>query len=167
MPTGCIKEHPSLSWLEFNLLLKTVNLDDEIGNLFVVDIEFYEKRATECEYMYNEILSPIIEKQKVFEVYHILELVQKTLDGMPKTYRGTKRSHATMFPKRFIPLYLEDLSFLIKRCCWRIRKIYTHYRFEQVLFKRGFVLMNQISRQNAKNAMKKTFLNLSTMLILD
>ena len=72
MPTGCIKEHPSPSWLEFNLLLKTVNLDDEIGNLFVVDIEFYEKRATECKYMYNEILSPIIEKQKVLEVYHIL-----------------------------------------------------------------------------------------------
>ena len=76
---------------------------------------------------------------------------------MPKTYRGTKRSHATMFPKKFVPLYLEDLSFLIKRCCWRITKIYTHCRFEQVRFKRDFVLMNQMSRQNAKNAMKKTF----------
>ena len=49
MPTCCIKEHPSVSWLEFNLLLKTVDLDDEIGHLFIVDIEFDEKRATECE----------------------------------------------------------------------------------------------------------------------
>ena len=35
MPTGCI------------LLLKTVELDDKIGHLFVVDIEFDEERATE------------------------------------------------------------------------------------------------------------------------
>ena len=42
--------------------------------------------------MYNEILPPIIEKQKILEgnelsVYQLLELLQKTLDGMPKTYR--------------------------------------------------------------------------------
>ena len=62
MPTGYIKEHLSPSWLKFNRLLETVDLDDEIGHLFVVDIEFDEKSATECEYMYNEILPPIIEK---------------------------------------------------------------------------------------------------------
>ena len=69
MPTGYIKEHPSPSWLEFNLLLETVNLDDKIGHLFVVDIKFDEKRATEREYMYNEIMLPIIEKQKLLEAY--------------------------------------------------------------------------------------------------
>ena len=52
MPTGCIKKH-SLSWLKFSLLLKTIDLDNKIGRLFVVDIEFDEKRATECEYMHN------------------------------------------------------------------------------------------------------------------
>ena len=49
MPTGCIKEPPSPSWLKFNLLLKTVNLDDTIEHLFVVNIEFDEERATERE----------------------------------------------------------------------------------------------------------------------
>ena len=39
-------------------------------------------------------------------------------------------------------------------------KIYTHYTFEQALFKRDFVLMNQKSRQNAKNAIKKDFFKL-------
>ena len=39
-----------------------------MGHLFVVDIEFYEKRASEREYMYNEILTPIIEKQEVLEM---------------------------------------------------------------------------------------------------
>ena len=69
MPAGYIKEHPSSSLLEFNLLLETVNLDDKIGHLFVVDIKFDEKRATEREYMYNEIMLPIIEKQKLLEAY--------------------------------------------------------------------------------------------------
>ena len=41
MPTGCIKEHPSsCSMLEFKLLLETVSLDNRIGHLYVVDIEF-------------------------------------------------------------------------------------------------------------------------------
>ena len=65
-----------------------------------------------------------------------------------------------MFPKKFIQLYLEDLSFLIKRCYWRLTKIYTHYTFEQARFKRDFVLMNQKSRQIAKNAIEKDFFKL-------
>ena len=77
IPTGCIKEHPSPSWLKFNLLLETVDLDDKIGHLFFADIEFDEKRATERGYMYNEILTPIIEKQKFLDanersVYQLL-----------------------------------------------------------------------------------------------
>ena len=46
MPTGCIKENPSPSWLEFNLLVETVDLDDEIRHLFVADIKFDKTRAT-------------------------------------------------------------------------------------------------------------------------
>ena len=121
MPTGFIKEQPAPSWLKFNLLLETVDLDDEIGHLFVVNIEFDEKRATEREYMYNEILTPIIEKQKILEpnersVYQLLELFDKTNDDKPKSYHCTKKSHVTMFLKKFILLYLEDLKFLITRC---------------------------------------------------
>ena len=62
-----------------------------------LDIEFDEKRATECEYMYNEIMPHIIEKQKILEanerlVYQFLELLQKRLDDVPKTYRCPKKS---------------------------------------------------------------------------
>ena len=83
MPTSCIKKHAPPSWLKFNLLLKTVDLNDEIGHLFVVDIEFDEKRAAEREYMYNEILTPVTEKQKILEaneqsLYQLLELFDKT-----------------------------------------------------------------------------------------
>ena len=48
-PTDYIKEHPSPSWLEFNLLLETVDLDDKTGHLFVVNIEFDENEASEGE----------------------------------------------------------------------------------------------------------------------
>ena len=64
MPTGCIKQNSSPSWLEFNLLLEKMSLDNPIGHLFVVDIEFDEKNVTKKQYMYNEIFPPIIEKQK-------------------------------------------------------------------------------------------------------
>ena len=57
VPAGCVKEHLEPSWLQFNLLLETFHLDNKIGYLFVVDIDFDKKRATEPEYMYNEILS--------------------------------------------------------------------------------------------------------------
>ena len=65
MLTGCIKENNSPTWLEFNLLLEKVSLEDRIGHLSVVNIELDEKNATRKQYMYNEIFSPIIEKQKI------------------------------------------------------------------------------------------------------
>ena len=67
MSTGCIKQNNSPSWLEFNLLLEKVSLEDSIGHLFVVDIEFDEKNVSKRQYMYNEIFSPIIEKQKILD----------------------------------------------------------------------------------------------------
>ena len=67
MPTGCMKENNSPSLLEFNLLLEKVSLEDPIGHLFIVDIEFDEKNATKKQYMYNEIFPPIIEKQKILD----------------------------------------------------------------------------------------------------
>ena len=69
MPTGCIKQNNSTSWLEFNLLLEKVSLEDSIAlrHLCVVDIEFDEKNASKRQYMYNEIFPPIIEKQKILD----------------------------------------------------------------------------------------------------
>ena len=53
--------------LRFNLLLETVNLDDPIGHLFVVDIAFKEANARKQQLLHNEIMPPIIEKQKILE----------------------------------------------------------------------------------------------------
>ena len=61
-----------------------------------------------------------------------------------------------MFWKKFILLYLEDLKLLITRCYWRVTKIYySYYTFKQARFRSRFVLRNDKSRQNVKNAIKK------------
>ena len=164
MPTGCIKQNNSPSWLEFNLLFEKVSLDDSIGHLFNVDIEFDEQNATKRQYMYNEIFPPIIEKQKTLVVnerslFQFLELFDQR-EGKSKSYRCTAKSHATMFPKTCIPLYVEDLRFLIKRAGWIVTKLYSHFTFVQDAFKKEFVLMNQKLRQNAKNDIEKNFYKL-------
>ena len=41
-----------------------------------------------------------------------------------------------------------------------VTKIYSHFEFEQDAFKKEFVLMNQTSRQNAKNNIEKDFFKL-------
>ena len=56
LPTGCIKENKNLSWVDFNILIESVDLTDKIGHLFVVDI-FYAKNANEKQLLYNEIFS--------------------------------------------------------------------------------------------------------------
>ena len=76
--------------------------------MFVVDIVFDSKNATEKELAYNEIYLPRIEKQKIIDpyersVYQLLEqYVEGTIDN-PLAYRATKKSHATMMKKNFSP----------------------------------------------------------------
>ena len=43
LPTGCIKDNSDLSWKTFNRLLESVSLEDRIGRLYIVDIEFDTK----------------------------------------------------------------------------------------------------------------------------
>ena len=165
MPTGCIKENNSPSWLKFNLLLETVTLEDKIGHLFIVDIEFDVENADERKYLYNEFFPPIIEKQTKIDVndrshFQLLELFAQTEDEKSKSYRVTAKSHATLFPKKCIPLYIKDLQFLIKRAGWIVTKLYSHFTFEQDTIKKDFVLMNQYARQNAKNDIEKNFYKL-------
>ena len=104
--------------------------------------------------MYNDIFPPIIEKRKTLDanerlLHQLLELFDKNSEGKPKSYRCTAKSHATMFPKKFIQL-CENLRFLIKGAGRIVTKLYSHFTFEQDCFKKEFVLMNQKSRQCKK-----------------
>ena len=69
LPTGCIKGSDDISWETFNSLLESVSFEDTISHLYIVDIEFDFKDATEREFAYNYIYPPIIEKQRIIDAY--------------------------------------------------------------------------------------------------
>ena len=69
MPTGCIKNNLDISWKTFNHLLETVDLDDKIGLLFIVEITSDYENASPRQRAYNEIYPPIIKKQKIIHIH--------------------------------------------------------------------------------------------------
>ena len=79
LPTGCIKDNSYISWQTFNFLLESVSFEDKIGHLYIVDIEFDYKNATEKEFANNEIYPPIIEKQKQIDPCErsVLEMLEQ------------------------------------------------------------------------------------------
>ena len=149
LPTGCIKDNDDISWETFNFLLENVSFEDTIGHLYIVDIEFDTKNATDRAFAYNEIYPPIIEKQRIIDPCEssIFQLVEQFIRGEndPKAYRSTAKTHANLFKKKVLPMYLEDLAFCIRTR--KVTKIHSHITFEQARFKQKFILMNQKSRQ--------------------
>ena len=80
--------------------------------------------------------------------------------GILNACKATAKTYSTMDKKIFIPLYDKHLHFLIKRCGWLVTKFYLDFTFDQAMFKKYFVVMNQISRQNAKTSVEKDFYKL-------
>ena len=100
LPTGCIKDNPDISWKTFNILLESVSLEDKIGHLYIVHIEFDKKNATEKILIYNEIYPPITEKQKTIDpcersTYQLLEQFVKGKKGLPG-YKKSAKAHANL-----------------------------------------------------------------------
>ena len=65
LPTGLVKQDPDITWRTFNLLLERVSLEDSIGYLFIVDIEFDYYNASAKQRVYNEIYPSTIGKETV------------------------------------------------------------------------------------------------------
>ena len=65
---GFIKRQEKLLILkQFNMLLEKLDLDNQIGHLFVVDIEFNAVEATAKTLRYNQIYTPVFEKDKIVD----------------------------------------------------------------------------------------------------
>ena len=79
---------------------------------------------------------------------------------MPKNYKAFPKAQATLLRKRNIPMYFEELKFVIYRCDWKVTKLHRHYYFEQERFKKDFILMNQKARQESKNKIENNFCKL-------
>ena len=76
------------------------------------------------------------------------------------SFRFNSKTHSTLKEKKPIPLYAEDLHFLITRAGWLVTHIYQHFTFEQSKFEKDFVVMNQKSRQKATSSGEKDFYKL-------
>lgn len=138
--------------------LKNVDLEDKIGHLFIVDIEFDAENATEKELMYNEILPPIIEKENILEaneplVYQLLELFSKTTQNKPKSYRWRLPRRFEIFNKKML---LESYKNLLALYLWAIA-------FE----KRIYIDESKVDTKHKKYSQKGPIQNRWTMLILD
>ena len=63
LPYGCIKKQEKLpNFTELEQLLKSITLEDKIGHLFTVDIEFFDVNPKTL--LFNEVFPPIFEKHK-------------------------------------------------------------------------------------------------------
>ena len=80
--------------------------------------------------------------------------------GTLNSYNTTTKTYSTIEKEIFIPLYAEHLNFLVTRCGWKRTISYDYYTFEQSKFKRHFVIMNQVARENAKSSVEKEFYKL-------
>ena len=93
-------------------------------------------------------------------VFQLLDAMRLNEKGLINSYKTTVKTHATMDKKFNILLYAEHLHFLLSKCDWYVRNVRGHYTFEQSKFKNDFVIMNQVSRQNATTDVKRDFFKL-------
>ena len=89
LPTGCIKQNSDISWRTFNLLIQNLSLDNNIGHLYVVDIEFDHTKATENQIVNNKIYPPIIEKQQ------IIDSCERSVHQLLEQYSATEKRKST------------------------------------------------------------------------
>ena len=159
------KNLPTLE--ELAVLLENITLEDKLGHLFVVDIEFAD--INEKTLLFNEIYPPIFEKNKKIEPYERSCTQIMTREAIKKNKKKedtlyslpfNSKTHATLNKKFLIPLYAEDLYFLTTRAGWKVTTIYDHYTFKQDTFKKDFVVMNQNTRKTAKTKVEKDFYKL-------
>ena len=93
-------------------------------------------------------------------MFQLFDAIRLKDNSTRNNYKCTAKTHSTMDKKFLIPLYAEHLKFLMERCFWKVTKIYQHFTFQQEMFKKGFVVSNQVARQNAKMSMEKNFYKL-------
>ena len=72
----------------------------------------------------------------------------------------TSKTHFTLKEKKIIPLYAEDLHFLVTRAGWLVTHIYERYTYEQSKFKKDFIVTNQKAKQKAISSVEKDFYKL-------
>ena len=116
LPTGSIKRKKMPTMREFDLIIQGISGEDKIGHLFVVDVHFDQKNASEKQLFFNKIYSPIFERKKVLStneksVFQLLDAMRLNDNGTINSFKTTAKTHATVDEKIAIPLYAETYIF--------------------------------------------------------
>ena len=106
MAVGSIKQKTP-DWVECNVLLEKVTLDDKTRHLFIVDIEFDYENVDAKQIIYNEIYPPVIDKQTKLDanerlIFQLYDLYSKTTEKEPKSYKKLKNHTQLKYPKKII-----------------------------------------------------------------
>ena len=150
--------------IHFNVILNNLSYADKIGHLFIADIKFHVQ--DEKTMLFNEIYTLIFEKSKLIKPYErsVLQLLsvlsRKEEKDIINTFKHNATTYSTIKEKKFIPLCAEHMHFLVTRAGWLFTKIYEHCTFEQALFKKEFVTINQNGRQKAESSVEGDFYKL-------
>ena len=106
MAVGSTKEKTP-DWVECNVLLEKVTLDDKTRHLFIVDIEFDYENVDAKQIIYNEIYPPVIDKQTKLDanerlIFQLYDLYSETTEKEPKSYKKLKNHTQLKYPKKII-----------------------------------------------------------------
>lgn len=146
LPIGVFKCKQEVSMEILDNSVDRFDPNSKIGEIFVVDIEF-DSYDVPREKMYNEVFPCIFEsKSKVTvdnrSLYQLLSTMStgKMVDVLK--LKATEKTHATLRPKKRLPMFIDHTHFLTKRVGWKVTKVHKYYTFEQEPFKRQYILKN-------------------------
>ena len=75
-----------------------------------------------------KLIHQLLKKQTIIDPCErsVFQLLEQYVEGEKgaKSCKSTAKAHATLLKKKFLPMYLEDLAFCIKRAAWKVTKIY-------------------------------------------
>ena len=92
------------SLFEFNIILDSISHEDKIGQLFTLDIKFVNKN--EKTQLFNEIYTPIFEKEKEIEaqyssVLQLLPIIRRNDEkNVTRKIKASTKTHATFKEKK-------------------------------------------------------------------
>ena len=116
LPYGCIKKQDKVPTLtEFNKILDSLSLDDNIRHLFTVDIKFHN--INEKTLFFNELYPPIFEKNKKADPFErsTLQLISITVRNKEKntlnSFQYISKTHSTLKEKKSFSCTLKTFIF--------------------------------------------------------
>ena len=101
------------SLLEFKRILDSVSHEDNIGHLFVVDINFHNRNPKTM--LFNEIHAPIFEKNKTVQAHErsaiqLMSVLSRNDEkDIINNFKRTAKTHSTLDEKKII-LYMQSTS---------------------------------------------------------